>query len=247
MLNGDKLVFDIDLTHVATFLEFLKPSNALALVIHKGLAGKTSLSEKWYETQYNYRKFEDELLQKLEACVNGASAGVESSAKLALPVANPFLPTDFTLQSVHPDWKSIHERSLALGPVVIDLEVATDELPADCYAKEVVDSDTSTVGVEDVSVDTGEEEEADEDLEEPSGSLRPPVGTIRRTWFRQDSTWLVPKSNVCVKLQTIYAYSNPKDVGLTDMFANVLKEVLNEFSYYADCAGAIICEVQKEF
>lgn len=242
VLSGDKLIFDIDLPPVALFLEFLNPSNALALVIHKGLQGKTTLTERWYGTAYNYRTFESDLLSKLQACVGGASAGVDSTAKLALPVANPFLPTDFSLVTVHSDWASVHERSMKFGPVVIDLEVTSDDLPDDCYATEsaaVKETTEAEEGATDIVNDQTEEEEVDEgNLEEATaGSLRPPVGTIRRTWFRQDSRWLVPKSNVFVQLQTLYAYSTPKDVGMTDMFGNVLKEVLNEYSYYADCAG----------
>jgi secreted Zn-dependent insulinase-like peptidase len=243
VLSGDKLVFDIDLPPVASFLEFLKPSNSLALVIHKGLQGKTTLTERWYETAYNYRKFESDLIQKWEGCVDGASAGVESSAKLALPVANPFLPTDFSLADVHADWANVHEQSMRSGPVVIDLEVTSDDLPDDCYASESVAAGEVSLTIEGTTEEgddcqNEEEEEEEGNPEDPgAGSLRPPIGTIRRTWFRQDSKWLVPKSNVSVKLQTLYAYSNPKDVGMTDMFANVLKEVLNEYSYYADCAG----------
>ena len=35
----------------------------------------------------------------------------------------------------------------------------------------------------------------------------------------------------------ILAFSTPLGVAFTDVFACCLKEVLNEYSYYADCAG----------
>jgi insulysin len=35
----------------------------------------------------------------------------------------------------------------------------------------------------------------------------------------------------------LLAFSTPAGVALTDVFARCLKEVLNEYAYYADCAG----------
>ncbi|CAE7743240.1 Ide, partial [Symbiodinium microadriaticum] len=145
VLSGDKLVFDLDLSKVGNFLEYLRPSNALVLVIHKGLAGKTSLKEKWYGTPYNYRPVDVPEMQRWEACVTGGVSGVTSpTTQLTLPIPNSFMPTDFTVHSVDSGWSSIHERSLQTGPVVIDLETSVDDRTKGCYDVPV---DTTDSGV----------------------------------------------------------------------------------------------------
>ena len=60
---------------------------------------------------------------------------------------------------------------------------------------------------------------------------------VLSTWFLQDTTWKVPKLNVSVKLETLQTLATPTGVALTDVFCSCLKEILSEFSYYADCAG----------
>ena len=254
-------MFEVDLAKVTTFLEYLQPSNAMVFVIHNGLAGKTSLKERWYGTPYNYQKMNSSDLLRWEACVNGGSSGVSSA--LALPSPNPFIPTDFTVHGISDNWATIHQQSLVTGPVVIDLDVVVDDRTRDCFA--AAGSDSVSVqdvdcAVADASPDTGGDDNASAGQKESEqtneggeaseeeatsnemtmGTLPPPYGQNRRTWFRQDSKWLVPKANVSIKLQTSYAYCSPLNVALCDMFANVLKEALIEFSYYADCAGTAL-------
>ena len=45
--------------------------------------------------------------------------------------------------------------------------------------------------------------------------------------------------NVRVSLEALLATASPLHVALTDVFCLCLKETLNEFSYYADCAGKL--------
>ena len=63
------------------------------------------------------------------------------------------------------------------------------------------------------------------------------------TWFLQDTTWKVPKVNVMVSLETLQSLTTPFGVALTEVFCSCLKEVLSEYSYYADCAG-LQCDVK---
>ena len=57
------------------------------------------------------------------------------------------------------------------------------------------------------------------------------------TWFKQDDSWQVPKGSVLLTLESVFCSSSPLSVVLTDLLAQLLKEVLSEYSYYADCAG----------
>ena len=52
-----------------------------------------------------------------------------------------------------------------------------------------------------------------------------------------DSQWKVPLLNVVLFLENGLSNSSPLGVALTDVLAQVLKENLNAFAYYADCAG----------
>jgi secreted Zn-dependent insulinase-like peptidase len=43
--------------------------------------------------------------------------------------------------------------------------------------------------------------------------------------------------NIRVRLDSYVSFSTASGVALSDLFVNTLTELLNEFSYYADCAG----------
>ena len=47
----------------------------------------------------------------------------------------------------------------------------------------------------------------------------------------------MPKVNVMITLESLQSCSTPLCVALTEVFISCLKEVLSEYSYYADCAG----------
>ena len=57
------------------------------------------------------------------------------------------------------------------------------------------------------------------------------------TWFLPDTTWKIPKVNVYITLETLQSLATPIGVAFTEVFCSCLKEILSEFSYYADCAG----------
>jgi insulysin len=58
-----------------------------------------------------------------------------------------------------------------------------------------------------------------------------------RIWFKQDNQFRIPKGNVQVKMSSEKAYSSPRNAALTKLFALMLKDQLNEFSYPASLAG----------
>ena len=79
---------------------------------------------------------------------------------------------------------------------------------------------------------------------DPSKRGEPPlaVALIRfdanaEVWFKQDDTFKQPKINFVLNLDTPLAYSTVTGCVMTDIFAKLVKDELNEFSYSADVAG----------
>ena len=60
-------------------------------VVGKRFEGKTEHKERWYGTEYSYRKIAPETISQWEA-VDGAE-----QLHLHLPAVNEFIPTDFEL------------------------------------------------------------------------------------------------------------------------------------------------------
>jgi len=88
--------------------------------------------------------------------------------------------------------------------------------------------------------EVGEESEVeDESIEKINADVSVPTGRAKHslTWFKQDDSWNVPKGSVLLTLESVYCSSSPLSVVLTDLLAQLLKEILSEYSYYADCAG----------
>ena len=86
----------------------------------------------------------------------------------------------------------------------------------------------------------GDEQDGDEEGQQvaaTAGELPPIAGEKLSAWFLSDRVWAVPKLNVKLMLETSWASSTSLSVTLTEVFSLCLKELLNEYSYYADCAG----------
>ncbi|KAJ3185740.1 Insulinase (Peptidase M16) [Gaertneriomyces sp. JEL0708] len=60
---------------------------------------------------------------------------------------------------------------------------------------------------------------------------------LTRLWHKKDDTFWVPKATVYFQLKNPLGYMSPLACVLTRMYAEILKDALNEFSYYADLAG----------
>lgn len=89
--------------------------------------------------------------------------------------------------------------------------------------------------------DEDEEERAASDrvdaTEDEEDALPALHGTALLTWFKMDRFWKVPKLNVVVSLESPLVSVSPVSVVLADLLSSCLKDVLNGYSYYADCAG----------
>lgn len=60
---------------------------------------------------------------------------------------------------------------------------------------------------------------------------------VIRLWHKMDDTFLTPKGNVNFEIKSPLAYESVKSSLLTRLYTELLKECLNEYSYYAEVAG----------
>lgn len=58
-----------------------------------------------------------------------------------------------------------------------------------------------------------------------------------RVWFKQDTTFKRPRSNVVCKLWSQQIYSTPRDVVLASLYTKVVRDLLGELEYPATTAG----------
>eukprot|EP01034_Spumella_vulgaris_P021908 gene21909-27985_t len=252
-VTGDELYFECDSALSMQYLEHLTPRNSIVCSFHRGLAGKTTLKEKWYGTDYNITSVSDEALQRWEA---GRAGGSQWDVVLSLPKPNPFIPTDFDLKNaassdaVKPLPSLVH-RIITEAVESVDLTHSAaeeEEVPVsvDAVSVEDVKIEESTAEAttapaadedEDEEEEEGEEEESAPEASGASDTLTTPPGKQLVTWFQPDTTWEVPKVNVNIALENLFATSSPLNVAFAELAADCLKEVLADYSYYADCAG----------
>jgi secreted Zn-dependent insulinase-like peptidase len=248
---GSELKFQCNLPEVVEYLSYFTPANSVVTVSHKGFAGKTTLKEKWYGTDYNQRAYSAEQLALWGASMKSSEMWGD---KLSLPLPNPFIPTDFELKAAPAADAAYPTLVQRVGDSAAACDMLNErERPAATPAVEAVTPPAPPTEGEEAAADAtkdeeggeGEDQEEDEGDEEdgPGGDaagaadLPVLVGDRMLTWHMQDKTWKVPKLNVKVSLETLQASCAPLNVVLTELFAMCLKENLNEFSYYADCAG----------
>jgi secreted Zn-dependent insulinase-like peptidase len=253
---GSELKFQCDLPEVVEYLSHFTPANSVITVSHKGFAGKTALKERWYGTEYNQRAYSAEQLALWEASMQSSA---QWDDKLSLPLPNPFIPTDFALKAAAAVDAAYPVLVQHAGDAAAACEMLVEQVrPAAVHAAEAVTPPAPPTEAEEAGAEAeaapadaaqdgdnagdDQEEEPDEEDEaggEAAGAAELPVlvGDRMLTWHLQDKTWQVPKLNVKVSLETLQASCSPLNVVLTELFAMCLKENLNEFSYYADCAG----------
>lgn len=80
--------------HVTSALGAMTPAAARLYHASKTFAGRTQLKEKWYGTDYSFGPIPDDWRASWDA---GTAADASCGGELALPDANPFLPSRFDL------------------------------------------------------------------------------------------------------------------------------------------------------
>ena len=161
------------------------------------------------EKWYGTNHTESKPNEKQLAAWNAAMNTLSStwSKVLKLPKVNTFLPTDFTCRYKGKKKPNLLDESRQI-PFLLEKEITN------------------------IPIDTDNEQKL-----QSRGVVSSPNGRKLCTWYMADKKWLIPKTNVLIKMETMQAYASPMCVVMTDMFANILEEHLIELSYYADCAG----------
>jgi len=249
---GRQLFFEWDSSLVDQYLSCFTPHNSFLIVSHLGFTGKTTLKERWYGTDYNLQQYSAEQLLLWEAAMGNDSES-QQQWNLSLPLPNPFIPTDFSLKKQQENAGAVPvliEQQIQ-GAAVLDCLVEQERPALSVSSQEDVvekplehDEQHGEAGAQD-GVDEGEEEGEESDGEGEGqrvavaavGELPPIAGEKLFAWFLNDRLWGVPKLNVKLMLETSWASSSSLAVTLTEVFSLCLKELLNEYSYYADCAG----------
>ena len=209
-LVGERVYLDISVQSPMSFLEMLKPSNCIIIVKSKSFEGKTSLKEKWYGSDYNELKFTSDQMTKWNDAVNGTTPN--PLLNLYLPEKNPFIPESLAIYSNVDDISG----KLALHELIRSPHHLINSF-TERNSLVVCPNDDTQRTISEVTV--------------------PRYGKIISCYYLLDNVFKFPKANILVNLESFFCISNPHAVICTDMYCNILKELLSEYSYYADCAG----------
>lgn len=263
ILAGHDLFFEKNLEKTRELLANVNPDNALVFLVHKGAAEKADKRERWYTTPYAERAFTAEERAHWQRVLSGNDDDNLWSNDLHLPQPNPFVPTDFTIKGTdttaeakfpllvghegNPGALRQYFAAAAAGTVGDAPSEATE---ADAADKEGA-GDAQANGESEGDEADGEDEDegdAEDDGDEDAGAVsasKPSYVTWNEVlsgnqlvlWHRLDAHWNTPKAVVQFNLESQFAFSSPWNVVLTDLLSRILTELLNEFAYYADCAG----------
>jgi len=247
IVAGGELIFEKDLAASNSFLQHLLPSNCIVSVFNKSFAGRTTERERWYGTEHNKKPFSSEQLHSWNEALRLAKEHSPEdpwATLLHLPLPNVFVPTDFSLKGEVADATASTPASVESYPLLVDCILVNgfeseDEIQEDQAALTPASDLTGTTDAKENGESEGEGDTAG------NGDASVPIGRGKHslTWFKQDDSWKVPKGSVLLTLESVFCSSSPLSVVLTDLLAQLLKEVLSEYSYYADCAG-LFYEVQ---
>eukprot|EP01035_Chromulina_nebulosa_P017237 gene17237-22763_t len=228
-------VLDIDISNIGELIDRLEPSNCI--ILYKNKQVTTSKKEHWYGTDYEDYRFTNEQTDLWNNSLQGNNS--KWLNLLGLPKPNPFIPNDFTIRS-DSDSKSDSKNTIGLlnresFGLILDKTIhKTNDVTSN-----TVDSNANSSLEENVD-DEDEEDEVDniENKETVSGKTMHLYSSKSiQSWFKMDDIWKVPLLNVVLSVETSQSSSSPFGVAMSDILQQVLKELLSEYSYYADCAG----------
>ena len=171
--------------------------------------------EDLYDVLFGVSGFTEEQTTTWAAAMRGES---QWSAELALPLANPFVPDDFTVMPIHPSRAHLKADDGFSRPVLLKRTVI---LPT-TGAVEKEEGGTKNGGVTHAPI--------------PESEVRK-LGLDMSVWYVQDTHWRLPKTHMIVCQDFWEAYESARGACLTTLYTEVLCELLNVFSYYAECAG----------
>ncbi len=247
-LSGNKMIFDVKVEDSIPFLDMLTPSNAIFVLRHKSFTNKTMRKEKWYKTDYSIDKVDPSYMSLwTEALTNGNENWKDL---LKLPVPNPFIPQNFDIKkpkftaesdgleqsyNVNPSDGAVRKQDLVRIPRCV-MTMGTSAAP----------SPANGTAVENAPQGTGKNgNSANESSVSPNGdgvdnnnkNFTPLRGKLLTGWLIEEDIWQLPKFKVIVLIESLSMVATPVASVLTELLVKTVKEVLNDVSYYADCAG----------
>jgi secreted Zn-dependent insulinase-like peptidase len=258
VISGSYLFHENKPDLVDQFLAHFRPDNCVIIVNHKGLDSTATSVEKWYKTKYNLKEFDVNCVNEWIDELQGKSADFSIwSKEVHLPKPNPFIPTDFTLYTKEngPEYPILLSKSARTEITVQPLSESKKDTPVVESAesgKVTIDAEMQGSASSEASEDNDEEEEdgGEDDEGEEGGSgggadsdemnalIRENLlGVSTLSWCKPDTNWKKPKLNVVLSLENGFSTNNPWNIAMADLFILMLKELLNEYSYYADCSG----------
>eukprot|EP00640_Fibrocapsa_japonica_P000489 CAMPEP_0113948168 /NCGR_PEP_ID=MMETSP1339-20121228/68882_1 /TAXON_ID=94617 /ORGANISM="Fibrocapsa japonica" /LENGTH=1055 /DNA_ID=CAMNT_0000955109 /DNA_START=417 /DNA_END=3580 /DNA_ORIENTATION=+ /assembly_acc=CAM_ASM_000762 len=210
--------WDPDLVEKITGL--LTPENCVVEVVNKDFGLEPDIDE-WEQEEWYGTRFRQARLSEAQVA---AWREAQAPAALALPPPNRFLPTDFTIRAIAAATKQGQGQGEEEGATA-SAGVEGDGDGDDAAVLDMAGMSPSAVAAL-AALDTT-----------PPTLVHEEEGY--KIWHKMDSTFLVPKSNILVKLFTGEDgnYASPVHMTMVRLYARMVREELNEFSYDARMAG----------
>lgn len=205
---NNSLIFDVDLELVTSFLQYLTPENCIVMICSKDFVNKTSLKEKYYDTDYNHKKFDSiTQLSMWNDCIQLKS---KHNAMLYFPVPNTMIASDFSLKD---DSQSDSDGSSDYKYPILSQNV-------------IIERDTVTASTADSEATPG-----------VAVPVIKPVGLCHRLWYLHDTVFKVPKAVFNIQFQSQYCIGTVSNQVATELFTKVLLDNMNAYLYYSKLAG----------
>lgn len=266
VIAGHRVFFEKDVATTTALAQCLQPENALIFLYHKGTAGKTTQKEQWYGTPYSARSFTAEETALWQQSYAGGSHW-DSLVSLPQPnpfVPTDF-SLKGTLNEGSSDKvafvppkliDSVRQRGALQEVLELQAQLEEQRLTAqleDVTLSVAPKNESASPQTSEQEGEGGEEEEEEENADGECGEVDPddadPSGVSPKNWnqvvagdelllwHRLDAQWQMPKVCTVFALESNFGSASPWNVVMIDLLSKVLSELLNEFAYYADCAG----------
>lgn len=211
---------------VDSLLFRLTPDNMLAILAARDV--ETDEVEPYYGTEYSYTQTHPEWVRQWTTS--------DLHPKIRLPAPNPFIPDNLDVRPFGGEFRLAHESIAGLRQ---------EGLPAELLQR-LQDVEGRTWSSWDALLATAQPERSEVAPDELLELLRKhalgaPVSLLNsnraNVWFQQDFRFDSPKAQLLFRINTPEVYASPRHAVLSQLYAEALKEGLNEFSYPVTLAG----------
>jgi len=177
--------------------------------------GKTFEREQWYQTEY--------LNEPLPAALAERLAVPAPIAALHLPTPNDFIATDFTIK--HAQFSEA------------EIEAKKDYAPTRIPVADIAVKPAAAVVGDAAAAPSSASPAVNDAGDIPAGFIPLASHPLSSVWWKPDRSFGMPKANLMLRFRTPRAYDSPTSVLLSNLYAALLQEALNEFAYQSQIAG----------